>query len=163
MTALGSKSLAIPTKCGLGPLSLGRMRTHTDGFTVLPMCSPERALQMKLTKATVAGLTLPAGRDEKIYWDDDIPLFGVRLRKGGSKGWVFWYRLGGRASPLRKIGLGATSAVSAAEARAEAARLYAKVRLGQDPAGEKAESIVRASETFEIRASDLSSRGKLSD
>lgn len=44
---------------------------------------------MKLTKATVAGLTLPAGDDDKIYWDDDIPLFGVRLRKGGSKGWVF--------------------------------------------------------------------------
>lgn len=104
---------------------------------------------MKLTKAAIAGLTLPAGRSEKTYWDDDIPLFGVRLRKGGSKGWVFWYRLGGRASPLRKIGLGATSAVSAAEARAEAARLYAKVRLGQDPAAEKAESVVRASETFE--------------
>jgi integrase len=104
---------------------------------------------MKLTKAAIAGLTLPAARSEKTYWDDDIPLFGVRLRKGGSKGWVFWYRLGGRASSLRKIGLGATSAVSAAEARAEAARLYAKVRLGQDPAGEKAESVVRASETFE--------------
>ena len=58
---------------------------------------------MKLTKAAVAGLSLPAGCDEKTYWDDDIPLFGVRLRKGGSKGWVFWYRLGGRASPLRKM------------------------------------------------------------
>ena len=104
---------------------------------------------MKLTKATVAGLSLPAGCDDKIYWDDDISLFGVRLRKGGSKGWVFWYRLGGRASPLRKIGLGATSAVTAAEARAEAAKLYARVRLGQDPAGEKAESVVRASETVE--------------
>jgi integrase len=45
--------------------------------------------------------------------------------------------------------LGATSAVSAAEARAEAVKLYAKVRLGQDPAAEKAESIARASETFE--------------
>ena len=83
---------------------------------------------MKLTKAAVAGLSMPAGADEKIYWDDDIPLFGVRLRKGGSKSWVFWYRLGGRTSPLRKIGLGATSAMSAAEARAEAAKLYAKSR-----------------------------------
>jgi integrase len=104
---------------------------------------------MKLTKAAIAGLTLPAGCSEKTYWDDDIPLFGVRLRKGGSRGWVFWYRLGGRASPLRKIGLGATCAVSAAAARAVAARLYARVRLGQDPAAEKAESVVRASETFE--------------
>ena len=106
---------------------------------------------MKLTKAVVAGLSLPAGASEKTYWDDDIPLFGVRLRKGGSKGWVFWYRLGGRASPLRKIGLGATSAVSAAEARAEAAKLYAKVRLGQDPVSEKAETIAQASETVESK------------
>jgi integrase len=104
---------------------------------------------MKLTKATVAGLSLPAGCNDKIYWDDDISLFGVRLRKGGSKGWVFWYRLGGRASPLHKISLGATSAMSAAEARAEAAKLHAKVQLGQDPVSEKAESIQRASETFE--------------
>jgi hypothetical protein len=59
---------------------------------------------MKLTKATVAGVTLPAGCSEKTYWDDDIPLFGVRLRKGGSKGWVFWYRLGGRASHERRVG-----------------------------------------------------------
>jgi hypothetical protein len=114
---------------------------------------------MKLTKATVAGLTLPAGDDDKIYWDDDIPLFGVRLRKGGSKGWVFWYRLGGRTSPLRKMGLGATSAASAAAARAEAAKHYARVRLGQDPAGEKAESIVRTAKRSRARSA-LSSRGK---
>jgi len=104
---------------------------------------------MKLTKATVAGLTLPAGCNEKTYWDDDIPGFGVRLRKAGSKGFVFWYRPGGRVTPQLKMSLGATSAVSAAEARAEAAKLYARVRLGQDPAGEKAESIVRAGETVE--------------
>ena len=106
---------------------------------------------MKLTKAAVAGLSLPAGCEEKTYWDDDIPMFGVRLRKGGSKSWVFWYRLGGRKSPLRKIGLGATSAMSAAEARAEAAKLHAKVQLGQDPVSEKAENITRAGETVESK------------
>jgi integrase len=106
---------------------------------------------MKLTKAAVAGLSLPADCDDKIYWDDEIRPFGVRLRKGGSKSWVFWYRLGGPTRPLRKIGLGATSAVSSAEARAEAVKLYAKVRLGQDPASEKAESIVRAGESVESK------------
>jgi integrase len=104
---------------------------------------------MKLTKATVAGLTLPASGNEKTYWDDDIPGFGVRLRKGGSKGWIFWYRLGGRTTPQLKMSLGPTSAMPAAEARIKAGRLYAKVRLGQDPAAEKAESVAQASETFE--------------
>ena len=103
---------------------------------------------MKLTKAAVAGLSMPADASEKTYWDDDIPMFGVRLRKGGSKSWIFWYRLGGRTSPLRKINLGATSAMSVAEARAEAAKLHAKVKLGQDPVSEKGESIARSGETF---------------
>ena len=41
--------------------------------------------------------------------------------------------------------------MSAADARAEAAKLHAKVQLGQDPAAEKAESIVRAGETVESK------------
>ena len=123
---------------------------------------PKNGFEMKLTKATVVGLSLPTGCNDKIYWDDDIPLFGVSgCAKAGSKGWVFWYRLGGRGSPLRKVGLGATSAVSAAGARAEAVKLYAKVRLGQDPAGEKAESVVRAASVRVVLG--VSSRGKPSD
>jgi hypothetical protein len=49
---------------------------------------------MKLTKAAVAELALPAGQSEAIYWDDDTPGFGLRLRGGGSRNWVFQYRIG---------------------------------------------------------------------
>jgi len=31
---------------------------------------------------------------EKIVFDDDIPGFGVRLRAGGSRSWVFQYKIG---------------------------------------------------------------------
>jgi hypothetical protein len=41
---------------------------------------------MKLTQAAIAGLTLPAGSDEKTYWDDDIPLFGVSYARAGRRG-----------------------------------------------------------------------------
>ncbi len=38
----------------------------------------------KLTKATVAKLKLPAGQSDAIYFDDDLPGFGLRLRRAAS-------------------------------------------------------------------------------
>lgn len=38
--------------------------------------------KFKLTDAFVAGLTLPPGKVDHTWWDADVPLFGVRLRKG---------------------------------------------------------------------------------
>ena len=49
---------------------------------------------MKFTKASVAALTLPAGKDEYIAWDEDLPGFGIRLR-GDTRRWVCQYRIGG--------------------------------------------------------------------
>ena len=99
---------------------------------------------MKLTKAIVAALSPPPGRKDKIFWDDDIPQFGVRLRASGSKKWLFQYRVGGRGGKQPKIDLGETSAVSAADARSAAVKLYARVQLGQDPAGERAQAEAKA-------------------
>lgn len=49
---------------------------------------------MKLTAASVAKLTLPEGKSEAFYWDDDVPGFGLRLRAGGSRVWVLQHRIG---------------------------------------------------------------------
>jgi integrase len=105
-----------------------------------------RALVMKLTDKTVAPLTLPKGKQDHVFWDDDIPLFGVRLRAGGAKRWVYQYRIGAKQ---RRVILGVVSAVSAAQARKTAAELHARVQLGEDPAGTKAEGRVRAAETMD--------------
>src|SRR5215469_11523219 len=103
------------------------------------MCSP-RTSAMKFTKDTVSTLTLPAGKSETEVWDDDIPGFGIRLRPHSTQ-WIFRYRRGGRQ---RRMTIGAASAISAAQARAIAARLYARVKLGEDPAGDRAETLARA-------------------
>jgi integrase len=100
---------------------------------------------MKLTKATVAQLSLSAGQAERIAWDSDVAGLGVRLRAGGSRRWIFQYRLGRQQ---RRIVLGDVNALSAADARMQAAKLHAMVKLGQDPARQKAESMTRAAETF---------------
>ena len=96
---------------------------------------------MKLTQKVAEGLTLQ-GRAEAIFFDEEIPGYGLRLRAGGSRKAIFQYKLGDKQ---RRITLGPPSA----ETRDAARKLYAKVRLGQDPASEKLEDRMRAAETFE--------------
>ena len=97
---------------------------------------------MKLTVRAAAGLTLPSGKTDHIEFDDAVPGFGLRLREGGSRTWVFQYKLG---SKQRRLVIGSVSAIPADKARDTAADLHAKVRLGGDPAADKALSKVRAS------------------
>jgi integrase len=101
---------------------------------------------MRLTDKVLATLAVPKGKSEAIFFDDDLPGFGLRLRAGGAARWVYQYDIGPR---MRRITMGSTAALSASRARATAAELHAKVRLGADPAGEKAESRLRAGETLE--------------
>lgn len=46
---------------------------------------------MKLTATTVRALKVPTGKSEAIFFDDDVPGFGLRLREHGSRTWVFQY------------------------------------------------------------------------
>jgi integrase len=98
---------------------------------------------MRLTDKTSA-LELPSGKSELIVFDEDLSGFGLRLRAGGSRTWIYQFKLG---SKHRRITLGSVAAISAAQARKTAAELHARVHLGHDPAGEKAEGKVRAAET----------------
>jgi len=98
----------------------------------------------RLTQHAINTLALPAGKDDWIYWDRDVSGYGLRLREGGSRTLVFWYRIGRQR---RKMVIGSAEAVRATEGRKRAEILYAEVKLGRDPAGAKAESRARAAET----------------
>jgi integrase len=100
----------------------------------------------KLTPQQVAGLKLPAGKTDALYFDDAVPGLALRLREGGKKSWVFQYRSGG--AKQRRLTVGAASALTPHEARKRAALLHAEVKLGRDPAGDKSKARARASETF---------------
>jgi hypothetical protein len=100
---------------------------------------------MKLTNVNIAKVTVPRGKTETIEFDDDVPGFGLRIRVGGSRNWIFQYRQGAKQ---RRISLGSASAITAQNARERASQLHARVRLGEDPAGQKIESRSRAAETF---------------
>jgi integrase len=102
---------------------------------------------MNLTRQTVAGLKLPAGKSEAIYFDDALTGFGVRLRDGGRRTWIVQYRLGQKQ---RRVSLGRVEAVPVDKARKTARDMLAKVTLGDDPAGEREEKKARAAITFDV-------------
>lgn len=116
---------------------------------------------MKLTAKGIREAKLSTGKIDQLFWDDDLPGFGLRLRAGGSRNWVFQYAIGDKQ---RRLSLGAATdesfkAVKNGDGtivklgiRDQVADLHAKVRLGQDPAGDKTESRRRANDTFETVA-----------
>ena len=95
---------------------------------------------MKFTKATIAALTMPAGKTEYLAWDDDLPGFGIRLR-GGARRWIAQFRIGRRQ---RRESLGDTRKVTLEHARKIARERFAVVELGRDPVAEKIKAEGRA-------------------
>ena len=89
---------------------------------------------MKLTVKSVADIQPPANKPDHVVWDDDVSGFGLRIRNGGKRTWIYRYRIG---KQQRSITLGNTKSVPLAVARANAGQLEAKVRLGGDPALDK--------------------------
>jgi integrase len=80
---------------------------------------------------------LPPGKTDAIFFDDDLPGFGYRLRASGDKvgrSWVAQYR---HAGQTRRMTLGTASVLSSEQARGEAKRILALAALRQDPASER--------------------------
>ncbi|HXX50861.1 MAG TPA: Arm DNA-binding domain-containing protein, partial [Xanthobacteraceae bacterium] len=102
---------------------------------------------MRLTVKTTDSLTLSPGKSDHIEFDDDVPGFGLRLREGGSRTWIYQYRIG---SKQRRMVLGSAKSVPLSVARENACKLEAKVRLGSDPAMEKQIARLDADNTFVV-------------
>jgi len=99
---------------------------------------------MKLTAATVQKLKLPPGAADKIFFDDGLSGFGLRVRDGGKRTWIAQYRIG---TKQRRVTLGTVENLDALAARQRAKDVLSKVHLGGDPQTEKAERRAQASVT----------------
>ena len=112
-----------------------------------PISFPETSCNnVKLTQPIVNGLTLPSGKTDAIFFDDDVPGFGLRLRAGGKRSWIFQYQIG---TKQRRMSLGTVPALTLTAARKTAAELHARVKMAEDPAAAKRESQRRANDTVE--------------
>jgi integrase len=99
---------------------------------------------MRLTAATIRTLTLPEGCDDKIYFDDSLAGFGLRLRATGAKTWLAQYAIAGRT---RRVKIGPLELFDPGAAREEAKEILAAVHLGRDPALERERAKAAAAET----------------
>ena len=83
----------------------------------------------RLSARTMGRLSVE-GR-EAIFWDRDLPGFGVRVYPSGTKTFVVQSRGEGRS---RRLTIGRHGAITADEARERAARLIARIKSWDDPA-----------------------------
>jgi integrase len=100
---------------------------------------------MKLTVQSAEALKLGRGERDRIWFDDAVPGFGLRVRETGSRSWIFQYKIGNKT---RRLVIGQVSAIKLGRAREIASEYHAKVKLRQDPAAERRLQVQRASHTF---------------
>jgi hypothetical protein len=103
---------------------------------------------MKLTQKVVDVLALPAGKADKIYWDEKLAGFGFRIRllAGGKEGrtWVCQYR--NKAGATRRLLLGSAPPLKAEAARDMATKALGSVARGEDPQADERDR--RGKDTF---------------
>src|SRR5262245_46366369 len=100
---------------------------------------------MRLTAASIRTLTLPGSARDQVFFDEDVPGFGLRLRATGAKTWLVQYAIHGRT---RRISSGSPSVLDPGRAREAAKDILARVRLGQDPASQKQRERTQAADTM---------------
>jgi integrase len=108
---------------------------------------------MKLSVKSTEGLKLAPGDRDRIYFDDTIPGWGLRLRESGRRYWVYQYAVPApdkaKKHATKRITFGQYPAMDVATARQQAEKYHAQVKLGGNPQQEKAGSKARSGETFE--------------
>ena len=107
----------------------------------------------KLSKKIVETLKPVPGKDFTV-WDSKVKGFGVRVRGGGTKTYIFQYRNNNQV--LRKIKIGTHGNIAADQAREEAQKLAAKITLGEDPAAGKSKKAEQTADM--ILVTDLAKR-----
>jgi Arm domain-containing DNA-binding protein/integrase-like protein len=112
---------------------------------------------VNLDAKTVADLTLSDGKTDQIFFDNDLPGFGFRIRAGGRRTFIAQYRVNGRT---RRQTIGAR--LNAEEARKSARKILAAVEMGGDPQGDKAKARLRAARTMKAIVADYLAAKKAS-
>jgi len=106
---------------------------------------------MKLTATNVRTLTVPPGRTEAVFFDDDVKGFGVRVKRSGSRSYVMTWKVKGLGDKHehRRVTIGSITDIDFGKAKEKAKTIKARVRLGDDPATEIQTAKLDAAHTFE--------------
>jgi integrase len=107
---------------------------------------------MKLSAANVKNLTVPPGRTEAVFFDDDVKGFGVRVKATGARSYVMCWKIAG---DHRRITIGSIGDIDFGKAKKRAGDIKAAVRLGDDPSTEIKTNKLNAAQTFESTAAQF--------
>ena len=89
----------------------------------------------KLSDSLIAALVCPAGKKDVLFFDGELPGFGVRVTASGKRVFLFQYR---GATGVRRMVLGTFGTeLTTRQARAKAHVRLGEVRDGRDPEGER--------------------------
>ena len=91
----------------------------------------------KLNRRSISRRTVEALKVEKdtVFWDRDLPGFGIRVYASGTKMYVVQSRTKGKSV---RVTVGRHGVISADEARRRAARIVNRIKAGEDPTGASA-------------------------
>ena len=86
----------------------------------------------KLQRRSISKRTVEALSVEKdmVYWDSELPGFGVRVYPSGSKVYIAQTRAKGKS---KRVTVGRHGVITAEQARQRAALIIARVKAGEDP------------------------------
>ena len=100
--------------------------------SLLVAAMAKSSIMPKITKHLVEAAEI---RDKHYtITDSQIPGFGIRIMRGGTRTYVVMYRAGGRR---RRMGLGHHGVTTPEQARTSAINILARVRNGEDPAASR--------------------------
>ena len=88
---------------------------------------PKRG-ELRISKRTVA--TLPVGAKDAVFWDRDLPGFGIRVYPSGRKFYIVQSR--GPAG-IRRVSLGEHGDLDSERARKRARAAIGRIKRGKDP------------------------------
>src|SRR5262245_23626896 len=96
-----AKALTFPPGMVYFLLTRGCSEVHGEAASCFPSASHDAEIfRLKLNNRTIQNLTPPANKRDVIYFDRDLPGFGLRLRRSGNaqvrRTWVVQYRARGR-------------------------------------------------------------------
>jgi hypothetical protein len=89
---------------------------------------------VKLTQHRIEGLICPAGKKDKLVFDDEQKGLAVRVTASGGRTYLAQYSHAGKK---RRVPLGTVDAISLAQARIAAQAIMGDVAKGRDPATER--------------------------
>ena len=77
---------------------------------------------------------LAVDNKDAVFWDRDLPGFGIRVYPSGVKVYVVQTRAFGRS---KRVTVGRHGALSADQARKQATRIIARIKAGESPVPEE--------------------------